>query len=248
MTRKYPDCVYTKILTDPDFVNSKKNKINIKEIYYQDIFKLYKKGDYENDYANIENAGAEIKKDVKYKIKMDFLKAKLLGKLQGKNAYILALEDFVKQYPNTPESISAKETLRFLKGDKDAFSKLIYEEDLQKFTYEPEKMHYILIVVQNISDKEMKMIKTTISNYNKKYHKLNRLKMSNIYFDTKGKDQIILIRKFNTAESAMKYYNQIEKNPDEYINRKYIYEVFAISQKNYREVIKQKSGKNNKEY
>jgi tetratricopeptide (TPR) repeat protein len=248
MTRKYPDCVYTKILTDPDFVNSKKNKINIKEIYYQDIFKLYKKGDYENAYAKIENAGADIKKDEKYKIKMDFLKAKLLGKLQGKNAYILALEDFVKQYPNTPESISAKETLRFLKGDKDAFSKLIYEEDLQKFTYEPEKMHYILIVVQNISDKEMKMIKTTISNYNKKYHKLNRLKMSNIYFDTKGKDQIILIRKFNTAESAMKYYNQIEKNPDEYINRKYIYEVFAISQKNYREVIKQKSVKNYKEF
>ncbi|HEB61870.1 MAG TPA: hypothetical protein ENI82_01850, partial [Bacteroidetes bacterium] len=248
MANKYPDCIYTKILTDPNYVNSKKNKVNLKEIYYQDIFKLYKKGDYESAFAKIENAGADIKKDERYKIKMDFLKAKLLGKLKGKNAYIIALEDFVKQYPNTPESISAKETLRFLKGDKDAFSKLIYEEDLQKFTYEPKKMHYILVVVHNADDKEIKAIKVSISNYNKKYYKLNRLKLSNIYFDTKGKDQVILIRKFETAESAMKYYHQIEKNPDEYINRKFNYEFYAISQKNYREVIKQRSVKNYREF
>ncbi len=246
MSKKYPDCIYTKILTDPSFVDSKKKKLNLKEIYYQDIFKLYKKGDYETAYSKLENAGADIKKDEKYKIKMDFLKAKLLGKLKGKNEYILALEDFVKQYPNTPESINAKETLRFLKGDRDAFSKLIYEEDLQKFSYQPDKMHYILVVVHNANDKEIKMIKTSISNYNKKYYKLNRLKLSNIYFDTKGKDQVILIRKFDTAESAMKYYHQIEKDPNEYINRKFNYEFYAISQKNYREVIKQRSVKNYK--
>lgn len=248
MSGKYPDCIYTKILTNPDFVNSNKNKVNLKEIYYQDIFKLYKKGDYKTAFAKITNASADIKKDKKYKIKMDFLNAKLLGKLKGKNEYILALEDFIKQYPNTPESISAKETLRFLKGDKDAFSKLIYEEDLQKFSYQPDKMHYILIVVHNVNDNEMKTIKTSISKYNKKYYKLNRLRLSNIYFDTKGIDQVILIRKFESAESAMKYYNQIEKNPDEYINHKYNYEIFAVSQKNYREVIKQKSVKNYKEF
>ena len=246
MSSKYPDCIYTKILTDPNFVDSKKKKKNLKEIYYQEIFDLYKNGNYQTAYSKLENAGEDIKKDKKYKIKMDFLKAKLLGKLKGKNEYILALEDFVKQYPNTPEAINAKETLRFLKGDKDAFSKLIYEEDLEKFSYQPEKMHYILVVLHNTNDKDIKMVKTSISNYNKKYYKLNRLKLSNIYFDTKGKDQVILIRKFDSAESAMKYYHQIEKDPNEYINRRFNYEIFAISQKNYREVIKQRSVKNYK--
>lgn len=248
MTKKYPDCIYTKILTDPDFVNSVKNKLNSKEQYYQEVFNLYKNGEYNSAIEKIKNAGKEITSDEKYKIKLDLLKAKLLGKTQSKDAYILALEDFVKQYPNTPESIKAKETLRFLKGDKDAFSKLIYEEDLQKFSYEPKKLHYILIIVHNADDNDLKMIKTSISNYNKKYYKLNRLKMSNIYFDTKGVDQVILLRKFETAESAMKYYNQVAKNPDDFLNKKYNYEIFAISQKNYREVIKQKSVKNYKSF
>ena len=242
MSAKHPDCIYTKILTDPNFIENKKKQLNQKELAYQNIYNLYKKGEYAKAMEAINNASEELTKNPKYKIKLDYLQAKLTGKLEGKDKYILALEDFVKMYPGTPEAIHAKETLRFLKGDKDAFSKLIYEEELEDFSYQPDKMHYILIVLKGVDDDELKKIKASISNYNKKYHKLDRLRMSNIYFDTKGDRQVILLRKFDSADAAMKYYNEVMKHPKEYIDPdKYQYEVFAISQKNYREVIKQRS-------
>ncbi len=246
MSNSFPDCTYTKVLTDPEFVNSRKNKVNLKEKYYADIFDLYTNGEYEKAQAKINNADEDFKKDAKFAIKLDYLTAKITGKTEGRDKYILALERFIKKYPNSKEVIHAKETLRFIKGDKDTFNKLIYEEDLEKFTYQKNKLHYILIVVHDINDDDLKIIKTSISNYNKSFYKLDRLRMSNIYFDTKGKDQVILLRKFSSADAAMKYYNDVIKLDGDYIDSKYNYEIYAISQKNYREVIKQRSVNNYK--
>ena len=241
MSNKFPECSYTKILTDPEFVNSNKNIVNAKEDYYKEVFQLYQNGEYDSSLAKIINADKEFKEDPTYKIKLDYLKSKLTGKIEGKDAYIVSLEDFIKLYPKSKEAIHARETLRFLKGDKEAFSKLIYEEDLEVFTYQPDKLHYILVIVHNANDDDLKVIKTSISGYNKKYYKLDRLRMSNIYFDTKGKDQVILLRKFDKAESAMKYFSDVSKSKDEFIESTYDFEVYTVSQKNYREVIKQRS-------
>lgn len=248
MSNSHPDCTYTKVLTDPDFVNSKKNKVNLKEKYYSDIFDLYMNGSYQDALAKINNASDKFKNESKYEIKLDYLRAKITGKLEGKDKYILALEDFIKKYPNSKETIHAKETLRFVKGDKDTFNKLIYEEDLEKFTYQKDKLHYVLIVVHDIDENDLKSIKTSISNYNKKFYKLDRLRMSNIYFDTKGKDQVILLRKYESAESAMKYYRDVSKLGGDFIDSKYNFEIYAISQKNYREVIKQRSVNNYRDF
>jgi len=248
MSNSFPDCTYTKILTDPDFVNSKKNKVNKKEQYYTSIFELYKEGKFEESLAKINNADKKFKENKKYAIKLDYLTAKITGKLEGKDKYILALEDFVKKYSKSKEAIHAKESLRFLKGDKDAFSTLIYEEELEKYTYQKDKLHYILVIVHNVNDENLKLIKTSISNYNKKFHNLDRLRMSNIYFDTKGKDQVILLRKFDSADSAMKYYNEVSDASANYIDRKFDFELYAVSQKNYREVIKERSINNYKAF
>lgn len=248
MSNSFPDCTYTKLLTDPDFVNANKKKVNAKELYYNEIFNLYRNGDYKASLAKINNANEDFTKAKKYAIKVDYLKAKIVGKEEGKDKYILALENFIKKYPNTKESIHAKETLRFIKGDKDTFSKLIYEEDLSAFTYQKDKLHYILIVVNDVDDTELKNIKTSISNYNKKFHKLERIRMSSIYFDTKSKNQVILLRKFESAESAMKYFKEVSATEEVFIDNKYNFEMFAVSQKNYREVIKQHSVENYKEF
>ncbi len=241
MKNRFPDCVYTKILTDPDFAKNANKALNAKEMYYEDLFNTYNNNDFAGAQLKINNAPKDLISDLKYKIKIDYLQAKLYGKTKGKDEYILALEDFIKQYPDSQEAISVRETLRFLKGDKDTFSKIIYEEEADEFTFEGDKMHYIIILVKKINEQEIEQIKTDLSNYNNTYYKLDRLKLSNIYFDTKGEDQIILIRKFDTAEGAMKYYNDSNKNKGDFVKGNYEFEVYAISQRNYREVIKQKS-------
>ncbi len=241
MSKKFPDCIYTKILTDPNFGKEKENKINAKEEYYTNIFNMYQNGDYEGAITKIESADKEFLEDAKYKVKIAYLQAKLAGKTKGKDGYILALEDFVKLYPKSKEAIHARESLRFLKGDKDTFSKLIYEEDLEDFSFQPDKMHYVLVVIKDTDDKELNKIKASISQYNKKYYKLDKLKMSNIYFDTKSKNQVILLRKFTNSAKAMKYYSEALNSNGKFIKSDYDFEMFIITQKNYREVIKQRS-------
>ncbi len=241
MSKKFPDCTYTKILIDPNFGKEKENKINAKEEYYTNIFNMYQNGDYQRAITSIESADKEFIEDAKYKVKIAYLKAKLVGKTKGKDGYILALEDFVKLYPKSKEAIHAREALRFLKGDKDTFSKLIYEEDLEDFSFQPEKMHYVLVVLNNTDDKELNKIKASISKYNKTYYKLDKLKMSNIYFDTKSKNQVVLLRKFSNSAKAMKYYSDALNSKGEFINSGHDFEMFIITQKNYREVIKQRT-------
>lgn len=244
MRTKYPDCIYTKILTEADFAKNANKAQDTKLNYYNSIFEAYSNENYVVAQNLLDKAPNDLYQDATYKIKMELLRAKLIGKSKGKDQYILALEDFLKLYPDSKEAINVRETLRFLKGDKDTFSKLIYEEDQDEFTYEGEKMHYIIVLIKNMNDQEVEAVKSNISNYNNTFYKLDRLKLSNIYFDTKGTDQIILIRKFDTAEAALKYYNDTKKNGADFIRADANFEIYAISQGNYREVIKQKTLEN----
>ena len=69
--------------------------------------------------------------------------------------------------------------------------------------------------------------------------------MSNIYLNVQEKSQIILVRSFENKEKAMKYYNGVEKNKKEYVTKaKTDFNIFVSTQKNYREVIKQRSANN----
>jgi tetratricopeptide (TPR) repeat protein len=247
MSTNHPECVYTKILTDPDFVSNINRLQNTKATYYNSIFEAFNSGNYTSAQSKITNAPPDLMDDPQYRIKLDLISARLTGQIAGIDEYILALEDFLKQYPQSQEAITVREILRFLKGDTESFSKIIYEEESEDFVYEPDVMHYIILLIKGVTDnREVDEIKSSISRYNNTNYKLEGLKISNIYLDTKGIDQIILLRRFNNAESAMKYYTAIEKNRSEFIQQPVYFESYAISQKNYREVIKQKTLENYK--
>lgn len=241
MSSKYPECTYTKILTDPEFLKNINLAENSKSKYYNAILEDYNKGDYNSASTKIQKAPGNMVADTKYQIKLDLLKAKLKGNLEGKDAYILALEDFTKQYPDSPESVNVRETLRFLKGDQNAFNKLIYTEGGEDFVFEEDKMHYIIVLVKNVDNSKFEQIKGSIAEYCNKNYKEEKLKLSNIYLDNNGTDQIILLRKFDTATQSLQFYNQVLKDKSIFVTENVDYELFSVSQRNYREIIKQKT-------
>jgi hypothetical protein len=49
------------------------------------------------------------------------------------------------------------------------------------------------------------------------------------------------VRSYKNAEEAMKYYNNIQKHRGEFLPSNIDYQVYPVSQFNYREVIKQRS-------
>ena len=99
--------------------------------------------------------------------------------------------------------------------------------------------------------KQLQDIKIAISDYNKKFHRRDNLSISNIALNPETKSHIILIRSFRKGkDQAMAYYNGVMKNSQEFIIRQIDenksaeqiqFDIYATTQKNYREVIKQRS-------
>ena len=174
--------------------------------------------------------------------KFGLLGAMIEGKISGEAAYIGALQDVITRYPNTPEQTRAREIMRFLKGDSSAFDEVDMREVDKLYTEENDKIHYIAIVVYETEDETFMDCQTDISNYNRKNFKGSRLQLADITLNTTEKSRIILVRKFTNKEKSMDYYNKVVKDKSRYIkNGDVNYEVYPISQRNYRKMVGQKS-------
>jgi hypothetical protein len=205
-------------------------------------YSKFQSGQYAESYALLESLGKEDAKKIKpVSGKMDLLKAMCDGNLNGEDAYITSLNYVVKKHPNTPEEARAKEILRFIKGDKQAFDPILYNEGAEDFVLEPNKLHYVLVVLYSKSSKDMTTSKISVSTFNQKNFKEDKLKLSSIFLNKEEGSQIILIRKFRNKEISMDYYNTVKANEDDYISADVEYDIFAVTQKSYREIVKNKS-------
>ena len=118
-------------------------------------------------------------------------------------------------------------------------------EEIEQFKVEDDALHYVIIVFKD-KDSDLNKNKITVSDYNEKYHKLDRLRISNIYLGTDADSRlpILVLRRFKDKADAMKYYTGIQKNSGDFIPARENYEVFPVTQNNYREVLKEKSVEN----
>ena len=68
---------------------------------------------------------------------------------------------------------------------------------------------------------------------------------TNIALNPSNGSHIILIRSFKDKKTAMSYVNGVKKNEDKFINKPgkepIGYDLFAATQKNYRELVKQRN-------
>ena len=72
--------------------------------------------------------------------------------------------------------------------------------------------------------------------------------MSSLEFDVEKNTSLILIRKFDNRNQAMKYYNGVQRKSNEFIPNITNYEIFAVTQNNYREILRLKSVKEYQAY
>jgi len=169
------------------------------------------------------------------------LKAMSLGATVGKEAYVDALKDVVAKYPNTDEEVKARDMLLLL-GDTNT-SKVYGETGLEtaKFTVEENALHFVVVYVVNQEELSLQDTKVAIAKFNSKYFQLDNLKMASLVFDPAKNHSLVLVRSFTTKERAMKYYETAMRNPKDFLPEGTEFEVYPITQKNYREVIKARS-------
>jgi TolA-binding protein len=241
---KYPNSPYTKSITDPNFANASKEKERELNIYYEQTYNTFRKGDYKTALERCEEAPKKYGSTNVFTPKFALLSALCVGNLQGNEAYCKALAEVIARFPDSPESTRAKEIARLLackgfEGNGEA-----KKTDLDEaFVPEDDKLHYFMVVLTG-SDIKLENVKNSISDYNRENHKNEQLRLSNIYLGTSQDQPIIVLRKFDNKVKAMKYLNEVKNKKDflgESAKISYEKEFFVVTQENYRRVLKNKT-------
>ncbi len=239
---EFPQSAFALYLKDPTNKNALLTPEKQIEIYYENTYREFENGNYKLVFDRLEKAREEYGQEHHMIPKYDLLRAMSIGNISGQNEYINALRGVILKHNNTPEQTYAKEMLRFLRGDEEAFDEGDNQSDLSEFKIENDKLHYIIVLLYNGNGNDVNNIKKDLNAYNESKFSDWRLRSTSMYLNQEKKVHLILLRRFADREQAMEYYNQYQANPDEFLDPdKYSYDVFAINQLNYRQVITKKS-------
>ena len=227
ISSQYPNSRYAQIInnTNPDSVSA----IETPEDVYGKWYKLYQEEQFAEVLGNIDNLIIQFSGD-EIVPKFELLKANILGKLKGLEAYKNALQYVADNYPTSEEGRSAQD---ILKNQIPSLEKM-------NFNATDTKNWKIIYKVGKLEDKSTKALEDKIKkfiaienieklsySYDIYTEKENFLTISGIKSEAYAKDVAMLLKDnkmYKVAEPAVVISNdnykivQIKKNLDEYLS------------------------------
>lgn len=250
-----PESLYATVLKNPNYYNELLSDEAKVGKYYDQAYAKFVSGNYKEAYTQAQGAAQKFGPKNDLSAKFALLSAMSTGSLEGKDAYIKSLKDVIAQYPDTEEQKRAREMLRLL-GDESAFSSIndgsgeaaAGEKQTGLFKVENDVLHYVIVALEGSSD--LGKAKSDVGNYHRKYFKNESMRVSNIYLgqDADSRIPIIVIRRFKGKDKAMAYYEGVKKNEKDFLGIGLKYQIFPITQNNYRQILKERSLKGYPEF
>ena len=238
--KEYGDSEYAKYINDPSILQNLETEEDKLENFYQSAFSLFETGRAEDTRKMLSTSSEKFGTKHPLQSKFVFLDALCIGKTQGREPYVNALKELIAKYPDTEEEKKAKEIIRLLGIRFTETSKGIQEINPDAYfqVSEKDKLHYVLVSLREGVD--LNQTRNKISDYNKKFHKLDKLTMSTIVLNEK-KTPLFVVRKFDSKDKAMVYYDGVQKNINEFGIEPTQFEIFVATQVNYRKILQAQS-------
>lgn len=243
---KYENTVYARVLKDPDYLSKTQDKESKVNEYYNETYAMFTSGKYTEVKQRIQDVNTRFGGNNSHQPRFALLDAMSTGAIEGgggKEAYVKKLKELIGNFPNTSEEKSAKEILRLLGDESVLQAGLLDEGNMEKansiFRVEEDKVHYGIVIFDEKVD--LTKVKASISDYNRKNHKLDRLRISNIYLGSDTNKPVIIIRKFKNKEVSLKYYRGVTSNLKDFMKVKTGFDIFVVNQYNYRQVLREKN-------
>ena len=238
--QKYPTSTYGQIIQNPNYAQEYLDEERVLNRRYEEVYTMFEDGRFQQalDQSQINIRSLPGKHPLKPRYAL--LMAMSTGSTQGKDTYIAELQKVIATYPSTPEEVRAKEILRLL-GGAGASLPGQAQEDTGNFKVGENELHYIIIVFGS-DDIDLNTNKIKVSDYNRTYHSLDKLRISNVYLGQSNDVPVLVLRRFKDKAAAMAYYNGVQKNAADFINAGEVdFQMFPITQSNYREVLRNRS-------
>jgi len=233
---KYPDSDYAKVIIDPDyFVKLAAKKGQIVKLYNR----TYRAFEHEQYFRVLSFANKAIEEYPDNKSLMPrflYLRAIALGKATTVDSMYTEMKAMVAAYPQSEVTPLAKQILKTLraeygfdggaKGEEKKEAKKVAKYKLMK------KIPFFVILAVNGDKVKINPLKVRISDFDKKYFRLRKLRIKSMQLDNQR--VLITIGNFSNKNDAANYYRAIK-------NDKYVlsglnaddYKIFPISTKNY---------------
>jgi tetratricopeptide (TPR) repeat protein len=238
---KYPTSVFGKVLQDPSYIKELTDERRRLNAYYDQAYANFQKGAYQLAYEQCLAAKDKFGAKNPLQAKFDLLSAMCIGNLQGKNFYIAGLNEVMAKYPNSPEQTRAREMLRLLTGASAALpgANQGNNSDGPLYLLEEQDLHYIIIVLDKAA--KIDQVRLQVSDYSQKYHDLDKLRIANVFLGLSNDQPILVLRRFKDKAEALRFINGTKKNSSEFITgNENGFTIMAISQNNYRNLLKDK--------
>ena len=232
---------FAKAITDPKFLEKEKDKqIRIQD-YYNNAYGLFENGNAKDALVKVDAVDTKFEpKSNSLRPKFALLGAMCEGNLKGKDAYKIALNDVVKTYPKTDEANRAAEILKILGGGNAAAS--TNRPKTNGMFSEKDGTHFF-IATYNTELMSRNDITAKFTDYNKKFHSLQRLRVNSIYLDLKT--PVLVIKRFKSKKEAMIYFDAVSSGTiSEFIEggleeKKIV--PMVVSQDNYKTIVRKKA-------
>lgn len=232
IVEKYPSATYAQVIKDPNYIVEVQNEEKRINAYYDDAYADFQGGRYQQSFDKSNKAREVFGAKNVLQPKFALLSALSTGNIKGKEDYINALNEVVAKYPNTEEQKYAREILRLLGASSGGRLPGNQQIEATAFEVNDEQVHSIIIALEDAS--ALNDARNAVSDYNKKYHDLEKLRISDVYLiNGEARTPLIVVRRFKNKEDAMRYYNGIQKNMKDFIPAKYKNNVYPITQTNY---------------
>ena len=238
---EYGESKYALALSDPNYLKNQLTEEQKLERYYNDLYADFEAEQFIQAKEKVDRGNEKFGTGHAFAGRFALVRAMSIGNIEGRDPYVKALKEVIARYPNSPEETKARDMLLLL-GAYSGTRPGIRGDDGSgaRFKIQPDILHFVLVMVHNQDEVTSRDAKISITTYNRTYHKLDKLKISSLIFDPKTKQSLILIRSFDNMDQAMAYHSKASVAED-FLPPNADFELMAVTQHNYREIIKQKS-------
>jgi len=201
---KFPESDYANIIK-----NTGKNNTSAggseETKYYEATYEMYKSGDYAGVKSRCESAHSKYAKSNLIG-KFDYLKALAIGKTESEANFKQALEEVVKNYPNTDVYVAANNILDYFKRKNNPQPE---PTSTAAYVFSPTSEHFYMLITDE-SKANIETLKANYSDYNAEYHRLESFEINSYILGEKTK--IIIIKSFPNSAKSISYYRELINN------------------------------------